>query len=95
MKRNSFLLFVLLVSCGLLSGCAAKQESLVDNFRGTAFNLQKYNQIVAVDQQPSREAPTGMDGEAAVLTYKRYLEGFKEPEGPEYSLSLGSVRERR
>lgn len=79
-------LFIALFIALVMTGCASKNDSLVESFMGTAFTLQKHNQIVAVEQQPSAEPITQLNGEAAVFVTKRYVDGFKKAEGPEYSL---------
>ena len=93
MKLKYLLISSIIFLTIAVAGCAPKRDSLVESFRGTAFTLQKYNQIAASGQQVSDVPPAEMDGKAAVLVNKRYIETFREPEGPEYSLKVGSVTE--
>ena len=93
MKNKYLLIASVFLAAMVMAGCAPKRDSLVESFSGTAFTLQKYNQIAATGQQPSTVPPAEMDGRAAALVNKRYINSFKKPEGPEYSLKVGSVKE--
>ncbi|MDH3346638.1 MAG: hypothetical protein OEM02_00860 [Desulfobulbaceae bacterium] len=94
MKRNYLFIVIFLFSAITLLGCAPKRDSLVESFSGTSFALQKYNQIAATKQQVSTVPPAELDGEAAVLAHKLYINSFEKPKGPEYSLTIGSVKEK-
>lgn len=70
------------------AGCA-KQETRVDNFHGTSYELAKQSQInnpkAGIKDGPS----LGLEGDIAAKVMDRYTKGFEKPAAKTETYSVG------
>lgn len=90
MKIGSCLTILMVLLLGLGVGCT-KQQTRVDTFHGTAFELAKESQINNPDAGIQTSPPVGLDGVVAKKVIDRYEKGFDKP-APKtevYTLNIG------
>ena len=89
MRNTIAILCVLAFATGLLASCA---PSRVETDRGTAFKLQKVNQIANPDAGKDTKPVEGLDGQAAAAAVtKRQKEFEKQEKAPSYIFNLGNT----
>lgn len=93
MKNNmTFTLLTLaLVSLFLTAGCA-HQETQVEQFWGTSYNLARYNQIADPTAPIDNEPITGMEGAVSAKVMNTYINSFEKQEqkAKTYTIDLGA-----
>lgn len=95
MKNVTCTLGTLIIVCLMTAGCA-REETRVQKFWGTSYNLAKYNQT-AENQMIELEAPednepiTDMDAAVTNKVMKTYINSFEgqEQESKTYTIDMG------
>ena len=92
MKRGFHFSILLVLILGFSVGCA-KQETAVDRFYGTSYELAKQSQIHNPEAGVKDGSPVGLDGEIASRVIERYEKGFeKAPQKTEaYSVGVKGI----
>lgn len=88
-----FSLLLMAVSMLATAGGCAKQDTRVDNFYGTSYELAKQSQI-ANPQAGIQDGPAlGMEGDVASRVIDRYRKGFDAPAAKteRYSVSAEGI----
>ena len=86
--RISILLVVAML--GLSVGCA-KQETRVDRFYGTSYELARYSQIHNLEAGVEDGSSVGLTGEVGAAVIERYEKGFEQPAAKTETYSVGDL----
>ena len=87
MKNVTFILGTLIIVCFLTAGCA-KEETRVQQFWGTSYNLAKYNQIADLEAPRDNEPMTGMEGAVSAKVMETYINSFEKQEQKRHLIPL-------
>ena len=90
MIRKTFFLIGLATIFLIATGCKEIHKSRLELDYGTSKKLATYNQILNPDAEKNLEPVSGLDGQAAKGSIKKYQDDFKKPtKAPQYSISIG------
>ena len=78
MERGLKFSILIVVMLGFLVACA-KQETKVDRFYGTSYELAKQSQIHNPAAGVKDGPPVGLGGNVASSVIERYEKGFEKP----------------
>lgn len=78
MDRSLKLGLIIGVMAILTTGCA-RQETRVDKFFGTSYEMALKNQLHNPDAGIQDGPAVGLDGDIATLVVDRYKEGYEKP----------------
>ena len=78
MKRGFRFTILTAIILGVSAGCA-KQETRVDRFYGTSYELARQSQIHNPDAGVKDGPAVGLEGEISSRVIERYQKGFEIP----------------
>ena len=92
MKKGFYFSIVIAALLTLSTGCA-KQETRVDSFYGTSYELAKQSQISNPEAGVQAGPPVGLTGEVGARVIKRYEKGFEQapPKTESYTIDVEGV----
>jgi hypothetical protein len=92
MKRG-FYISILIATVLAVSAACAKQETRVDRFYGTSYELARQSQIHNPDAGVKDGPPVGLTGEIGSRVIKRYEIGFEQaaPKTESYTIDVEGV----
>jgi hypothetical protein len=91
MIKKSFIVIGLITMFLLSLNCTEMHKSRVELDYGTSKNLATYNQILNPEAEKNLDPVSGLDGESANGTVKKYQDSFKKAKkSPQYPISIGT-----
>jgi hypothetical protein len=79
MIKKCFVLVGIFMMLTISASFAETQKSRLELDYGTAYKLQKFNQVLNPDAEKNLEPVYGLDGSAAGEVVNQYRKAFKEP----------------
>jgi hypothetical protein len=91
--KKEFYFTILTVAILAVSASCAKQETRVDNFYGTSYELAKQSQIHNPKAGVADGPSVGLEGDIASKVMERYTKGFEKaaPKTEIYSVDVEGV----
>lgn len=87
MKKGLHFSILIVATVAVSAGCA-KQETRVDTFYGTSYELAKHSQIHNPKAGVADGPSVGLEGDIAAKVMERYTKGFEKPAAKTESYSI-------